>query len=279
MSDGILLDLANGVARVTLNRPRQLNALTPEMVAQLTEVLGRLETDPSARVLVISGGGAHFMAGGDVQGFERALALGRDARSAYFEQLVQSMNPVIFTLRRMPQPVIASVRGAAAGLGLSLIYAADLAIASETAFFAPAYIHLGATPDGGATYFLSRLMGQKRASEMALLGERIDARQALSLGIVNRVVGDADLERETEEWASRLARGPAAALAATKRLLELSRSNSLTNQMQAEAESFAKLAVTDEFEERVGAFMEKRDPDSQKGRKPKSGREVPPETE
>jgi len=264
VSDSIILELTDGIAYVTLNRPRQRNALTQEMVSELSGVLKRVEANSQARVLVVRGAGDHFMAGGDVGGFEQALGMAREARSAHFEQLVQSFSPVIFTLRRMPQPVIASVRGVAAGLGVSMILAADLAIASEGASFVPAYVRLGTTPDGGLTYFLPRVVGFKQATEIVLFGDRFGARRAMSLGIVNAVVGETDLDRETHSWASRLARGASGAIASAKRLLEASRTNSLPAQLQAEAESFARRALTEEFEEGVNAFVQKRNPEFDK---------------
>ncbi|HLJ19476.1 MAG TPA: enoyl-CoA hydratase-related protein, partial [Stellaceae bacterium] len=155
---------------------------------------------------------------------------------------------------------IAAVHGAVAGIGMSLVLAADLAIATEDARFTLAYCHLGTSPDGGSTFFLPRTLGMKRAMEVALLGDRLDARTALAWSLVNWVVPTAELSERTMELAHRLAAGPAQAYAGTKRLLGQSLASSLETQLQAEAESFARCAGTEDFVEGVAAFIGKRPP-------------------
>jgi 2-(1,2-epoxy-1,2-dihydrophenyl)acetyl-CoA isomerase len=161
----------------------------------------------------------------------------------------------------MPKPVIAAVQGAAAGVGLSLVAAADLALAAEDAVFASGYIHLGASPDGGLTATLGRVVGLKRAAELILLGDRFDAPRALELGLVNRVVASAKLEAEATALARRLADGPNHAYARSKALLQATFGDAFDAQLRREAESFAACAATDEFVEGVRAFLEKRRPD------------------
>jgi 2-(1,2-epoxy-1,2-dihydrophenyl)acetyl-CoA isomerase len=160
----------------------------------------------------------------------------------------------------MPQPVVASVRGAAAGFGLSLLCACDLAIASHDSYFTAAYRNLGVTPDGGLSYALPRLVGSKKAMEILLLGERFGADEALRLGLVNRVVPDAELERATTALATALAAGPSLATRNGKRLIRQSLSQPLSVQLDAEAVSFAACAATTDFTEGVRAFLEKRPP-------------------
>ncbi len=258
MSDTVLLDIDQGVATVTLNRPEALNALNDAMRAALVEVMAALEADPAVRCLVIRGAGEHFMAGGDLKQFHGRLSEPPAARSGHFRRTIRDLHPAIVTMRRMPQPIVASLRGAAAGFGLSLALAADLAIAAQDAYFTLAYCRIGTSPDGGSTYHLPRLVGLRKALEIALLGERFDAATARELGIVNWVVPGAALESETAKVARRLAEGPGHALAQTKKLLDASFERTLEAQLAAEAETFAGCAASADFAEGVSAFVGKR---------------------
>ncbi len=260
MTEAILLEVREGVATVTLNRPEVLNALSDDMIAALVEVMTRLEADEATRCVVLRGAGDHFMAGGDIKGFHGHLTAAPAERSAHFRAKIHKLHPAIVAIRRMPKPVVASLRGAAAGFGLSLALATDLAIAAEDAFFTLAYCRIGTSPDGGSSYHLPRLVGLRKAMEIALLGDRFDAETARSLGLVNWVVPNDDLEAETAKLAARLARGPGHALGQTKALLNASFGNSLEAQLALEAESFASCAATQDFAEGVTAFIEKRSP-------------------
>ena len=259
MTDPVLLEVSEGVATVTLNRPKSLNALSDDMIGALVEVMTRVEADPLVRCVVVRGAGDHFMAGGDIKGFHGRLSETTPAeRGAHFRAKIHSLHPAIVAMRRMPKPVIASLRGAAAGFGLSLALATDLAIAAEDAYFTLAYCLIGTSPDGGSSYHLPRIVGLRKAMEIALLGERFNAETARRLGLVNWVVPSADLEAETEKLAARLAKGPSHALGETKALLNASFGNSLEAQLALEAEGFASCAATDDFAEGVSAFVEKR---------------------
>jgi 2-(1,2-epoxy-1,2-dihydrophenyl)acetyl-CoA isomerase len=256
----VLTSVSQGVATLTLNRPAVLNALNNALGDALFEALTVLGDDQSVRVFVIRGAGDAFMAGGDVGYFHRKLTEHPD--KAEFRPLIAQMidraQRIAAKLREIPKPVIASVHGGCAGFGLSLMAACDLAIAADNAKFTLAYIHLATTPDGGASFHLPRIVGQKRAAEIALLGDRFGAADAERWGLVNRVVPLAELETATAKLAGRIARGPALAYGRTKRLLNLCDGNSFTEQLAAETESFAASAVTDDFAAGVAAFIEKK---------------------
>ena len=256
----VLVTREGGVATLTLNRPQALNALDRDLTAGLRESVLAVEHDPSIGCVVLRGG-EHFMAGGDLKWF-RTLVEGRSGleNRVQFEALIHEVHTVILALRRMPKPVVASVRGAAAGFGMSLMMACDLVLAADSAYFTLAYTLIGVSPDGGSTFALPRIVGQKKAMEIALLGERFDAATAERLGLVNRVVAAEKLEEETAKLAARLAAGPTAVYARTKTLLNGSLNASLESQLQREAEAFAQSASEPDFREGLAAFIEKRKP-------------------
>lgn len=256
----ITLGRAGAIASITLNRPKALNALDLQMVEELSAITSQLEADASLRCVVLTGAGDNFMAGGDIKTFHQGLADPAEKRKREFEHMIGEVHAAITRLRRMPCPVIAAVRGAVAGFGFSLMSACDLALAADNAYFTLAYCHIGVSPDGGATYALPRVVGAKMAMEIALLGDRFDARRALELGLVNRVVPLGELEAETAQLAARLAQGPTAVYARTKRLINGSLNNSLAEQLQAEQDCFAASAASPDFAEGVRAFVEKRKP-------------------
>ena len=261
MPDPVVLVATEGaVATITLNRPEALNALNRELTLGLRDAVFTAENDASVRCVVIRGG-EHFMAGGDLKWFHKEVG-SRDSAQlrVQFEAFIHEVHAAIISLRRMPKPVIASVRGAAAGFGMSLMMACDLAIAADSAYFTLAYTAIGVSPDGGSTFALPRIVGQKKAMEIALLGERFDAATAERLGLVNRVVPLASLEIETNKLAARLAAGPTAVYARTKALLNGSLTSSLESQLQREAEAFAQSATEPDFKEGLSAFIEKRKP-------------------
>ena len=261
-NDSVLVETADGVCTLTLNRPAVLNALDQPMVAALGQVTTQAHDDESVRVLVIRGAGDHFMAGGDLKTFKDWIDAEPDKSAIRrdFESFVHQAHVTVSNLRHMRKPVIASIRGSAAGVGMSLVLASDLAIAAEDAVFVLAYCQIGTSPDGGSTYSLPRTVGLKRAFEFALLNDRLDANGARGAGLINRVVPGAALDQETEKLAARLARGPAHAYANTKELLNGSLVRNLNDQLDAEAVSFAECAATDDFAEGIAAFIEKRPP-------------------
>lgn len=261
MSDQhVVTEVTDGIGTITLNRPQALNALSAEMTEQLIATTGRFERDPNVRCVVLRGAGDNFMAGGDVKGFHKTLVETRDAHIAGMEMRVVHVHQVLYHIRRMPKPVLVSIQGAAAGIGLSLVLAADLAIAADDAFFTLAYRHIGLTADGGSTYFLPRIVGERKALELALLGERFTAQKALELSILNWIVPRAQLAEETMKIARKLADGPTVALGVAKRLIRSSFDNSWDEHSHREAEGMAVAVATEDHLEGATAFVEKRKP-------------------
>jgi len=259
-NDSIQLDINGATATIILNRPLSLNAFDSTMSSGLRDITEKLETDETIRVVVLRGAGEHFMAGGDVKWFQTVLNNPDKERRHILERPLAEVHASIIRLRRMAKPVVASVQGAVAGFGLSLMSACDFAIAADNSYFTLAYCHIGATPDGGATYALPRLVGIKQAMEIALLGDRFDACRALELGLINRVVPKVELATETQKLVARLAQGPTAAYGRTKRLINDSLNHSLAEQLLAEQECFVASSATADFAEGVNAFVAKRKP-------------------
>jgi 2-(1,2-epoxy-1,2-dihydrophenyl)acetyl-CoA isomerase len=248
---------AGGIVRLRLNRPAVLNALDQAMVEALHAAVGAIRDDATVRCVVLAGEGRGFMAGGDIALFHAA---GAEAPAA-IARLIDPFHDVLRMLAALRAPVLASLHGPVAGAGMSLAMAADLAIAAEDARFSLAYLRLGISPDGGGTWSLPRLVGLRRAMGIALLDEAIDARAALDLGLVNRVVPVESLGTETQAVARRLAAGPAEAIGRTKALLRASFGRDLEEQLDAEREAFVAGAGAAEFAEGVAAFVARRAPD------------------
>lgn len=252
----ILLDIAEGTARIRFNRPKVLNAIDEESVRAFASAVEIVAHDASVRVVVVSGEGRAFLAGGDVSRFHAA---GKDAPKVV-SAIIEPFHHAMLALAAMPAPVIASVHGAVAGAGLSVALAADLAIAADDAKFTMAYTRIGTSPDGSGTFSLPRVVGLRKAMEIALLSDTLDAAQALDLGLVNKVVPAADLVAETDALAKRLAAGPTRAYGRVKHLLRASFGHSLAEQLNAERDAFIASAGTADFHEGVAAFVEKRPP-------------------
>jgi len=256
----LLVEKNNHIATLTFDRPKARNALSTDMRNNLRDTLAELELDDDIRCLVLKGSGEHFMAGGDVKRMLEYLEETPEKIRADCIQRIHDLHPIMFTMRRMPKPIIASVEGAAAGAGVSMALACDLVIASDSAFFTLAYVNIGTSPDGSASFNLPRAVGIKKAMEIAMLGDRFDAQTAKDIGMINFVVPHADLASETEKLATRLANGPTKVYGNTKRLLYSSLENSWESQLQLEGETFGDCAARNDFREGVNAFNEKRKP-------------------
>jgi 2-(1,2-epoxy-1,2-dihydrophenyl)acetyl-CoA isomerase len=256
----VIVERRGAVLEIRLNRPEVLNAVDRETIAALAAAAAEAVEDRATRVVLLRGEGAHFCAGGDITMFGELIRLPPEERREVLYQIVDALHPLLLRLRHMPKPVVAAVQGAAAGFGLSLVLAADLALAAEDAVFTCGYVHLGASPDGGMTAILPATVGLKRAAELMLLSERFDAPRAVALGIVNRLVAADRLAAEADALTERLAAGPAEAYGRTKSLIQARLGDAFDAQLRREAENFAACAATDDFAEGVRAFLEKRRP-------------------
>lgn len=255
MSDPVIVASAGGVAEIRFNRPDRLNALDVELAEAFAAAVAQVTADASARVIVISAEGRAFMAGGDLAHFRRAAD-----KPAAAAQLIDPIHAALKTLAEAPQIVIGSVKGAVAGGGMSLALGLDLLVAADDTVFNLAYARVAASPDCGGSWALPRLVGFRKALEIALLSENIDAAEALRLGLVNRVVPRAALEQETARLAARLAAGPAVSSANIKSLMRRSLDRTHGEQLDAEAAGFKTCAATADFAEALDAFFEKRRP-------------------
>ncbi len=254
----ILLTEQNGIATLTFNRPEVFNAMSDELILAFRDTTAALVKRTDIRALILKGAGKAFLAGGDVGMF---YARRNDpALIAAIQPMGNALHDGIAAIRNMPYPVIAQIQGACAGAGVSVALACDFAIASEAATFNTAYTKIGLSPDGGSTWFLPRMVGLRKAAELIMLADTIDAAGALQLGLVNRVVAADRLDDEVAKLAARLSQGATRAYANTKRLLNQSFETPLRAQLDLEIALFAECAPTDDFKEGVSAFVEKRKP-------------------
>lgn len=254
MTDGLRVEVDGPVATLTLDRPAALNALTVPLKVALREALESLAADRAVRAVILTGAGRAFCAGQD-------LAERDEPEAAPLEvEVRERYNPIIRALRSMGQPVIAAVNGVAAGAGASLAFACDLRIAAEEARFVLAFGRIGLVPDSGATWFLPRLVGSAKAAELALVGDQVDAAEALRLGLVSRVVPGDRLMDEARELAGRLAEGAPLALALTKTALQRSMTIDLDEALEGEAKLQGIAGASADHAEGLAAFREKRPP-------------------
>ena len=256
----VIWEESDGVGRLTLNRPETLNAWTAQFGAELGQVIGGEAAEDSVRAVLVTGAGRGFSSGADLKaGFDAA----DDGRPDVRKELREIYHPVIAGIRRLPKPVVAAVNGPAVGIGCSLALACDLIMAAKSSYFGLAFVNIGLMPDGGSTAFVPPAVGRARAFQMALLGERVTAGEALDWGLVNWVVPDGELMAEAEGLADRLSRGPTRSYASSKEALNRSVYGELDAQLDLEAELQHALARTEDFLEGAAAFVQKRAPEFQ----------------
>jgi 2-(1,2-epoxy-1,2-dihydrophenyl)acetyl-CoA isomerase len=270
MSDELLDKVEDGILTITINRPEKLNAMTFPMMGRLLTVLEDAANEPSIRVVVLTGAGKGFCAGGDIYTGERldesdpvAVRWHQDPQWNSMEMRISQTNRYARAsglLHDMPKPTIAMVRGAAAGSGLSLAAACDLRIASTTAMFTTAFVSAARSGDYGGSYLLTHLLGPAKARELYLLGEKVNAEEALRIGLVNRVVPDEELETAVAKIAGKLAKGPPVAYRYIKRNLNAAEMQSLQEVMELETEHMLRCSQSKDARELAQAARERRLP-------------------
>jgi 2-(1,2-epoxy-1,2-dihydrophenyl)acetyl-CoA isomerase len=251
----VTLERRDGELRITLNRPDALNAWNKQLGTDLLAAVREAAADDGVRAVVITGAGRAFSSGADLRaGFDPTPEGHPDVETVLHERY----HPIIAGLRELPKPVVAAVNGPAVGIGCSLALACDLIVARESAYFLLAFVNIGLVPDGGSSLLLPERIGLARATEMAMLGERVSAKQALEWGLINRVTADDELDAVVDELAARLAAGPTRAYAGIKRQFNAWLFTRMAEQLDLEASIQQQSAASGDFVEGVQAFLEKR---------------------
>jgi 2-(1,2-epoxy-1,2-dihydrophenyl)acetyl-CoA isomerase len=253
----------DGIGWIRMNRPEELNAFNIAMGRDLCKVANHCSAENSIRAVVLTGKGRAFCAGGDVKDMNQHL---KEAGRAdlFLRELTVHLHSFVSEIVRMPKPVVAAVNGTAAGAGMSMSLACDLGVAVEGCRFVMAYTNIGLVPDGSSTYFLPRLVGYRKAMEIMCLNRPMESAEAWKLGLVNQVFPAETFEEEVASLAVRLAEGPTGTYGRAKNLLRLGLAESLESQMENERQGIFASALSEEFQEGIEAFVEKRKPDFKK---------------
>jgi 2-(1,2-epoxy-1,2-dihydrophenyl)acetyl-CoA isomerase len=254
--DTIVVERGAGVVTVTLNRPERKNAISEQMAAELVETFGAVSTNPDDLVLVLTGTGGAFCSGADIGGDD--VAPGTEPPHRLHR--LRAMQGAALALHQIGKPTIAKVRGVAVGAGANFALGCDLVVAGEDARFSQIFVHRGLTIDYGGSWLLPRLVGLRKAKELAFFGDMIGAVEAQELGLVSRVLPDDALDGFVAEWAARLAAGPPLALSTTKRLLDQGVESSMAEAIDNESHAQTLCFTTKDAREAITAFREKRDP-------------------
>jgi 2-(1,2-epoxy-1,2-dihydrophenyl)acetyl-CoA isomerase len=255
----VVVQRRGAAATIMLNRPEVMNAWNGRLGVDLRAAVDDVGADDDVRAVCITGAGRAFSAGADLKDFTDREEVTPEGRPDVYRRLTERYHPIIIGIRTMPKPVVAAVNGPAVGIGLSLALAADLVIAKESAYFMLAFVNIGLVPDGGSSLFLPARVGFARAAEMAMLGERVPARQAHEWGLANRVVPDDAFDAEVEALVDRLASGPTRSYAGSKRQLNHWLYSRMDEQLELEAQTQREMAASDDFLEGVTAFLHKRE--------------------
>lgn len=254
----IEFELKGGLGQITLNRPDSLNSFTSQMHEEMRDAFGRLEADQNLRCLLITGNGRGFCAGQDLN--DRSVKP-TDKPRDLSESIEENYNPLIRRITALPVPVICAVNGVAAGAGANIALACDIVIAARSAKFIQAFCKIGLIPDSGGTYTLPRLVGSARAMGLSLLGDTISAEQAAQWGMIWQMVEDDDLQEVTEKLARHLITQPTKGLGLIKKALRASVDNDFETQLELESTLQREAGFSNDYQEGVGAFLEKRKPD------------------
>lgn len=256
----ILYGVEGRVATIRLNRPNSLNALTPGMLTEIDDALDRAAADESVGAIMLTGEGRGFCSGVDLVDMNAAPPLDAEGRLDLGQLVGRSFNPVIRKMRDLPKPIVAAVNGVAAGAGANLALMADLTIAARSAYFLQAFVNIGLVPDAGGTWILPRTLGPQRARGLAMLGEKLPAEQAKSWGLIWDVADDDRLMAAAQAIASKLAAASGIAVARIKRAIDAAAQNDLATQLDLERDLQRECGRSQDFEEGVMAFREKRAP-------------------
>ena len=254
----VLLDVTDGVATITLNRPDAMNSLDVATKVALLEAVRSVAEDPAARCVVLTGTGRGFCVGQDLK--EHIEILESESSESLFRTVDEHYNPIVSTLATMPKPVVAAVNGVAAGAGASLAFACDLRILADTAGFNLAFANVALSCDTGASYHLQRLVGRAKAMELLYFPSTIKAEESLALGLATRVVPAADLEATVRDLATRLAAGPTVALGAMRQSVAFAAGHSLEESLEVESRMMQKTGATADHRAAVAAFVAKQKP-------------------
>ena len=249
---------ADGAAKIELNRPDSLNSWNTQLSKDLWAAFEQVRDDDEVRAVLLTGAGRAFCSGADLKDMGSREWLKEDGSPDLQRSLRERYHPVLTGLRRIDKPVISAVNGPAVGVGLSLALTADLVVARPSAYFLLAFVNIGLVPDGGSSAFVPARIGVARATEMAMLGERVSAETALAWGLINRVIDDADWDAEVDALVQRLASGPTRSYAGSKRQLNAWAYDRLDEQLELEASIQQEMTGSTDFVEGVSAFLQKR---------------------
>ena len=253
----ILLSKTDGIATITLNRPDAANGISPTLAAELVQAALDCDQDDTVRCVILTANGKMFCAGGDL----KAVGCDPDSAAAKIKGMADNLHRATSTFARMQKPFVVAVTGMAAGAGFSIAVTGDFVIAAESAKFTMAYTAAGLSPDGSSSYFLPRIIGTRKTTDLMMSNRRLTAQEALEWGLVNQVVPDADVQNAASDLAQKLAKGPTDAFGVVKKLLLCSFDNSLETQMELEGRAISEQAGSPNGQEGVRAFLEKRKPE------------------